>query len=70
MAVDIIKDLVGVSLDPSLPPEERSSGKNRMSKMIIDATEPAKKLEFPDVCMPKLDVLAKVQSHWERYGLD
>lgn len=68
--VDIIKDLVGVSLDPSLPPEERSSGKNRMSKMIIDATEPAKKINFPEVCMPKPDVLAAVEANWKRYGID
>lgn len=68
--VDIVKEVVGVSLDPALPPEERSSGRNRISKMIIDATEPAKKAGFPEVCLPKGDVLAQVTANWKRYGID
>lgn len=68
--VDVVKDVVGVSLDPSLPPEERSSGRNRMSKIIIDATEPAKKVGFPETCLPKSDVRARVEANWKRYGLD
>ena len=68
--VDVIKEVVSVSLDPAMPPEERVSGKNRMSKMIIDATEPVKKAGFPEVCLPKSDVRAQVEANWERYGID
>ena len=67
--VDVIKEVVGVNLDPSLPPDERSSGRNRTSKMIIDATEPTKKAGFPEICLPKSDVLARVEANWERYGI-
>jgi len=67
--VDIIKEVVGVNLDPSLPPDERSSGRNRISKMIIDATEPTKKAGFPEICLPKSDVLARVEANWQRYGI-
>jgi len=68
--VDIIKDVVGVNLDPSLHPDERNSGRNRTSKMIIDATEPTKRAGFPEVCLPKSDVLDLVDANWERYGID
>lgn len=68
--VDIIKEVVGVGLDPSLPSEERSSGRNRISKMIIDATEPAEKADFPEACLPKEDILALVEANWKRYGID
>ncbi len=43
----------------SFPSDERSSGRNRISKMIIDATEPTKKAGFPEVCLPKSDVLLR-----------
>ncbi|MBI4523243.1 MAG: UbiD family decarboxylase [Deltaproteobacteria bacterium] len=68
--VDIIKDVVGVSLDPSLPPAERTSGRNRISKMIIDATEPFKKGDFPATCMPEANVLDQVKANRSRYGID
>jgi 4-hydroxy-3-polyprenylbenzoate decarboxylase len=68
--VDVVKDVVGASLDPSLPPEERRTGKNRISKMIIDATEPVKKDGFPEVCLPKRDILTQVEANWKSYGID
>ncbi len=67
--VEIIKEMVGVSLDPALPPEERISGRNRASKMIIDATEPVKKAGFPDVCLPEPEILARVEANRKRYGI-
>ncbi len=68
--VEIIKEMVGVSLDPALPLEERNSGRNRTSKMIIDATEPVKKAGFPDVCLPEPAILAGVEAHRKRYGIE
>ncbi len=60
--VEIIKEMVGVSLDPAMFPEERVSGRNRTSKMIIDATEPVKRVGFPEVCVPEPEILAQVEA--------
>lgn len=67
--VEIIKDVTGVNVDPSMPEEERLSGTNRMSKMIIDATKPDKG-SFAEECLPKRDVMERVEAEWERYSVD
>jgi 2,5-furandicarboxylate decarboxylase 1 len=64
--VTIIQGVSGVVLDPSLPPEEKSTG--RTSKMIIDATK-YNASTFAKPCLPKTDVLAEVQRTWESYGI-
>jgi UbiD family decarboxylase len=67
--VGIIKDLIGVSLDPSMPEEERRAGTNRTSKMIIDATKPAEG-SFAEECLPQREVLERVSAEWAKYGID
>ena len=66
--VEIIKDVVGCILDPSLPLHERQTGHSRTSKMIIDATKyDAAEFEIP--CRPKPDVMEKVSREWANYGI-
>ncbi|MBI4320615.1 MAG: UbiD family decarboxylase [Chloroflexi bacterium] len=66
--VEIIGDLVGVHLDPSLSEHERATGHSRTSKMIIDATRYDKD-NFEIVCEPKTDVMAAVLRDWSKYGI-
>jgi UbiD family decarboxylase len=65
--IEILKQLTGIILDPSLPKEEQWST-SRTSKMIIDATRYDAK-NFPPVCSPASDAMAKVEKQWERYGI-
>jgi len=66
--VEIIRDIVGCILDPSLPYQERQTGRSRTSKMIIDATKyDAAEFEVP--CRPKQDVAEKVNREWAKYGI-
>lgn len=66
--VEIIKEVVGIELDPSLPLSERLSGDCRTSKMIIDATRYDAK-EFEIVCTPDKEAMARVEQDWARYGI-
>ena len=67
--VEIIGDVVGCILDPSLPLHERETGHSRTSKMIIDATKyDADEFEIP--CRPRQDVMEKVNRQWSKYGID
>jgi UbiD family decarboxylase len=65
--VEIIKQVTGIFLDPSLPPEEQA-GPGRTSKMLIDATRYDAK-NFPPVCLPSAEAMAKVDKEWSRYGI-
>jgi 2,5-furandicarboxylate decarboxylase 1 len=65
--VEILRELTGIFLDPSLPPEEQA-GPARTSKMIIDATRYDAK-SFPTVCLPDAEVMAKVAREWDSYGI-
>jgi 4-hydroxy-3-polyprenylbenzoate decarboxylase len=65
--IEILSELPGIILDPSLP---RGEG-NRpplTSKMIIDATRYDTKM-FPAVCSPSAEAMAKVEQSWGRYGI-
>jgi UbiD family decarboxylase len=55
--VEIVRGLVGIILDPSLPGEERRSGHSRTSKMIIDATGYAEDVRMPRLCAPPDDAM-------------
>ncbi|MDP2645118.1 MAG: UbiD family decarboxylase [Desulfobacterales bacterium] len=66
--VEIIKEVVGCALDPSLPLRERQTGSSRTSKMIIDATR-YDDADFEIPCSPRADVMAKVIRDWARYGI-
>jgi UbiD family decarboxylase len=65
--VEILREVTGIFLDPSLPPEEQA-GPARCSKMIIDATRYNSK-SFPAVCQPEAEARAKVERDWDRYGI-
>ena len=65
--IDILHNMAGIALDPSLPPEERITRFARTSKIIIDATGFKYEGEVPDeLCMPPADVLAMVDERWEQ----
>ena len=65
--IEILKQLTGIVLDPSLPKEEQWST-SRTSKMIIDATRYDAK-NFPPICLPASEAMAKVEKEWARYGI-
>jgi len=66
--VEIIKSVTGVILDPSLPEEERLTGKSRTSKMIIDATKyDADRYEVE--CNPDPETMHRIEAAWEKYGI-
>ena len=62
--VEILKDILGSAVDPTMDLAERRSGAYRVSKLILDATEPVN-LPFPELCLPKLDVLERIQKEWK-----
>jgi UbiD family decarboxylase len=65
--IEILSDLPGIILDPSLPRGDHSS-RSLTSKMIIDATRYDAK-DFAPVCLPSADAMAKVERDWSRYGI-
>jgi len=65
--IEIIKEVTGIILDPSLPRAEQSVHA-RTSKTIIDATKYDAK-SYPALCLPRPDVQERVDREWERYGL-
>jgi 2,5-furandicarboxylate decarboxylase 1 len=65
--IEILKELTGIILDPSLPKAEQL-GPSRTSKMIIDATRYDGK-NFPPICSPSAEAMAKVEQNWARYGI-
>ncbi len=67
-AVEILKDITGSSIDPSMPVESKSTRSALLSKMIIDATKPVS-LPFAEAVAPKKEALAKVEKEWEKYGI-
>jgi 2,5-furandicarboxylate decarboxylase 1 len=65
--VEIISEVTGIFLDPSMR-EEEQKGPARTDKMIIDATRYNAK-SYPAVCLPAAEAMAKVDREWERYGI-
>jgi 2,5-furandicarboxylate decarboxylase 1 len=65
--IEILSDLPGIILDPSLPGRDHSR-RSLTSKMIIDATRYDAK-DFAPVCLPSADALAKVERDWSGYGI-
>jgi UbiD family decarboxylase len=65
--IEIIKEVTGIFLDPSMPLEEQK-GPARTSKMIIDATRYDAK-SFPSVCLPAAEAMERVDRDWDRYGI-
>lgn len=65
--VEIIKEVTGIILDPSLPEAERHTTA-RTSKMIIDATRYDAR-SFPPLCVPRDEMVKRVDAEWDRYGI-
>jgi UbiD family decarboxylase len=65
--IEILSELPGIILDPSLPRGDHSRPP-LTSKMIIDATRYDAK-DFASVCLPSADAMAKVVRDWSRYGI-
>jgi UbiD family decarboxylase len=64
--IEILSELPGIILDPSLPRGEQRPPLT--SKMIIDATRFDAK-DFAPVCLPSPGAMAKVERDWARYGI-
>jgi phenyl-phosphate phosphatase/carboxylase subunit beta len=64
--IEILSELPGIILDPSLPRGEQRPPLT--SKMIIDATRYDAK-SFAPVCLPSADVMVKVEREWQRYDI-
>jgi 4-hydroxy-3-polyprenylbenzoate decarboxylase len=64
----VLHHMGGVMLDPSLPAGEVAAGTFRSSKVILDATRPVG-ARFAEACQPDPEVMRRVESHWERYGI-
>jgi 2,5-furandicarboxylate decarboxylase 1 len=65
--IEILRELPGSSIDPSLPLAEQTRT-GRTSKMIVDATRYDAK-SFPPVCQPAAEVLDRVARDWARYEI-
>jgi 2,5-furandicarboxylate decarboxylase 1 len=65
--VEIMRELPGSSIDPSLPLAEQTRTA-RTSKMLIDATR-YDMASFPAVCQPAAEALAKTERDWARYEI-
>lgn len=66
--VQILNDMMGIVLDPSIDPEDRATGWARTSKMVIDATR-YKAHDFEPVVRPEPKAMAEVEKNWDRYGI-
>jgi UbiD family decarboxylase len=64
--IEILSELPGIILDPSLPRGEQRPPLT--SKMIIDATRYDAK-DFAPVCLPSTEAMVKVERDWSRYGI-
>src|SRR4030095_6668829 len=64
--IEILTELPGIILDPSLPRGEQKPPLT--SKMIIDATRYDAQ-DFAPVCLPSADAMAKVERGWSGYGI-
>ncbi len=67
--VDIIKEVQGVVLDPSMPNTKSGERGVTSSKMIVDATRYDAK-NYSVVCVPSAKALEKVDRDWDRYGIN
>ncbi|MBI2371424.1 MAG: UbiD family decarboxylase [Deltaproteobacteria bacterium] len=66
--IQVLHDMTGVYLDPSLDEAEKQSYASRTGKLIIDATKPVHR-PFAKECLPPQEVLEAVAARWEQYGL-
>ena len=66
--VDIIKEVQGVVLDPSMPLTKSGERGVTSSKMIIDATRYDAK-NYSKVCLPSAKAQEKIDREWEQLGI-
>jgi 4-hydroxy-3-polyprenylbenzoate decarboxylase len=65
--LDVLRDMAGSTLDPSLPPDERQPLGGLTSKVVVDLTKPAHR-PFPVGVEPNSEVMARVTADWAKYG--
>jgi 2,5-furandicarboxylate decarboxylase 1 len=65
--IEVLRELPGSSIDPSLPAAEQTRSA-RTSKIIIDATR-YNAASYPPVCQPAAEALDKVVRDWARYEI-
>ncbi len=65
--IEILRELPGSSIDPSLPLAEQTRSA-RTSKIVIDATR-YDAASFPPVCQPAAEALDRVERDWARYEI-
>jgi 4-hydroxy-3-polyprenylbenzoate decarboxylase len=66
--LQLLHDMTGVYLDPSIDPAEKENYASRTGKLVIDATRPVHR-EFAKECAPPAPVAAAVQARWNEYGI-
>ncbi len=66
--LQVLGNLQGNPLDPTMPETARVTGSNLMQKLIVDATKPVSR-PFPKVISPHPDAVARVNLNWEKYGI-
>ena len=66
--VEILHEMTGIIIDPSIDPSDRASGWARTSKMVIDATR-YKAHDYEPVVRPQPQAMADVERNWDRYGI-
>lgn len=59
----------GISLDPSIHPDEREYPLTRSSRIGIDATTKFKGYEFPPLARPRPEEMEEVKERWKEYGI-
>ncbi|MSP97089.1 MAG: UbiD family decarboxylase [Betaproteobacteria bacterium] len=66
--IEVVREVIGCSIDPSIDLEEKLNRTGRTSKMIIDLTR-YNASQYEPACDPRPDVLAAVQARWSEYGI-
>jgi UbiD family decarboxylase len=66
--VEILHEMMGILLDPSIDAADREAGWARTSKMVIDATR-YKAHDYEPVVRPLPEAMAAVERDWAKYGI-
>lgn len=69
--LNILKNVTGVFLDPTLRPGSREGRMCMTSKMVMDLTKPVNDIygPFAEVCVPKQEAMDMVEKRWKDYGI-
>lgn len=67
--LELIRNVTGNSLDPSMPLREKENRTLRHCKIIIDATKPVRndpEKPIPKECMPKKEIWDRIEDLWTK----